>query len=58
MSVHGKLEDIIRGELDDCERAIRNGDMDRARHELDDAISKLNDLVSNVKRLERAAKAG
>lgn len=56
MSVHGKLDAIIRGELDDCERAIKNEDLHRAKRELNDAVSKLNSLMSDIKRLERAAK--
>jgi len=57
MSVHGKLEAIIRGELDDCERALKRSDPQRALRELDDAVTKLNGLLSDVKKLERNAKS-
>jgi len=39
---------IIRRELDDCERAIKNGDEDRALRELDDAIRKLKRLANSA----------
>jgi hypothetical protein len=55
MSVHGDLDDAIR-RLDDCERAIKKGDMTRALREIRDAIRKLKDLDSPIKRLEREAK--
>jgi hypothetical protein len=55
MSVHGKLEAIIRGELDDCERALKQENIQLAKRELDDAISKLRHLVSDIKRLEKLA---
>lgn len=53
MGIRSKLEDVLRNELDDCERALRNGDMEKARRELDDAVSKLKDLLSPIGRLER-----
>lgn len=57
MSTHSKLEDILRNELDDCERAIKKGDMTKAARELDDGVRKLKDLVSDIKKLERAARS-
>ena len=41
MTIHGDLQDVIRGELDDVERAIKRGDATRALRELDDAVTKL-----------------
>jgi predicted translin family RNA/ssDNA-binding protein len=46
--VRETLRRILRNELDDCERAIRNEDMDRAQRELDDAITKLKRLMNNL----------
>ncbi len=56
MSVHDDLERIIRNELDDCERALKNGDVDRGLRELDDAVRKLKDIERRVRQLERDAK--
>ncbi|MBY3306168.1 hypothetical protein HFO04_25860 [Rhizobium laguerreae] len=42
------LRRVLRNELDDCERAIRNEDLDKARRELDDAISKLKRLMNSI----------
>jgi hypothetical protein len=39
-----QIRRILRNELDDCERALRNEDYDRAKRELDDAITKLKRL--------------
>ena len=35
-----EIRRIVRGELDDCERALNSEDIARAKSELDDAISK------------------
>lgn len=37
---------LRRNEIDDCERAIRNEDIDRARRELDDADTKLKRIIA------------
>jgi hypothetical protein len=37
--------------LDDAERHLRNGDPDRAKREVQDAISALRGLPSKIKRL-------
>jgi hypothetical protein len=42
--------------LGDCKKAIANGEREKASSEMEDAISKLTGLVSDVKRLEREAK--
>ena len=42
------LRRVLNGELDDCERALRNGDPERAKRELDDAISKLTRLMRSL----------
>ena len=39
---------IIRRELDDCERAIDNGDLDIAKSELDDAVRKLKRIANDL----------
>lgn len=39
---------IIRGGLDDCERALNAEDIDRAKRELDDAVTKLKRLARNI----------
>jgi hypothetical protein len=44
--VKTELQRVLRNELDDCERALRNDDVDRARRELDDAITKIKRLAS------------
>jgi hypothetical protein len=56
MSVHGEIERALR-ELDDCERAIKATDSGRALRELSSAMSKIKDIESKVKRLEREAKS-
>jgi hypothetical protein len=43
-----EINRILRGELDDCERALNSEDIDRAKRELDDAITKLKRLVSRI----------
>lgn len=53
MTVRGDIEDVIRRELDDCERALRRGDTKAALSELDDAVRKLKDIASKVGRLEQ-----
>jgi len=44
--IAAQLRRIIKGELDDCERALRADDTARARRELDDAVTKLKRLAS------------
>ena len=41
-----ELNRLRRNEIDDCERAMRSEDMDRARRELDDADTKLKRIIS------------
>ncbi|MBB4262671.1 hypothetical protein [Bradyrhizobium sp. CIR3A] len=43
-----EIRRILRRELDDCERALKNDDVDRAKRELDDAISKLKRLANSL----------
>lgn len=43
-----ELNRVIRNELDDCERAIKNEDLDRARRELDDAVRKIKRLMNSL----------
>jgi hypothetical protein len=56
MTIHGDLEDVIRGELDDVERALKRGDAAKALRELDDAVRKLKDIANKVSRLEAEAR--
>ena len=42
------IKRIIRGELDDCERALKSGDTDKALRELDDAVTKLRRLANSL----------
>jgi hypothetical protein len=56
MTIRGDIDDIIGRELDDCERALKRGDADKAMRELRDAVSKLKDIESKVNRLEIAAR--
>jgi hypothetical protein len=39
---------VLRGDLDDCENALNSKDIDRAKNELDSAITKLKRLASSV----------
>jgi hypothetical protein len=45
------LQSLVRGEVDDCERAIRNGDLDRARREITDVEDKLKRAISALNRI-------
>ncbi|MGO7541857.1 hypothetical protein ACC680_25095 [Rhizobium ruizarguesonis] len=42
------LRQVLRRELDDCESALRDKDVDRAASELDDAIRKLKRLMNSI----------
>jgi hypothetical protein len=42
------IKTIIRGELDDCERALKSGDTRKALRELDGAVTKLRRLANNL----------
>ncbi|GGD42554.1 hypothetical protein [Aureimonas glaciei] len=42
------IQRIIRNELDDCERAIKNDDPQKALSELDDAVRKLKRVVASL----------
>jgi hypothetical protein len=55
MTVHGDLEGVITGELDDVERALKKGDVDKAKRDLAHAISKLRDIARTVNKLEVGA---
>jgi|HubBroStandDraft_6_1064221.scaffolds.fasta_scaffold7487860_1 hypothetical protein len=46
--VAAEIGRVIRNELDDCERAIKNNDEKRALDELDDAIRKLKRIASQL----------
>ena len=43
-----EIKRIIRGELDDCERALNAEDINRAKRELDDAVTKLKRLARSI----------
>jgi thioredoxin-like negative regulator of GroEL len=43
-----KIRRVLRSELDDCERALKNGDVQKAQSELEDAISKLKRLLREI----------
>jgi hypothetical protein len=43
-----EIRRVIRGELDDCERAINAGEYDKAKSELDDAVRKLKRIANNL----------
>lgn len=40
------LQRLLRNEVDDCARAIRNDDVNRARREIDDVESKLKRAIA------------
>jgi hypothetical protein len=42
------LRRVIRGELDDVERALHRGDVQRALSELDDAITKIKRIAARA----------
>jgi hypothetical protein len=46
-----EIRRVIKNELDDADRHLRNGDPDRARRELDDGMTKLKRLADAVARL-------
>jgi hypothetical protein len=46
--IAAELRRIIRGELDDCERALKADDATRALRELDDAVTKLRRLAARL----------
>lgn len=54
MSVHGEMEQLVLG-LANCSRALTNGEHAIADHGIRDVATKLKSLVSDVKRLEKAA---
>jgi len=54
MTIHGDLQDVIRGELDDVERAIKRGDATRALRELDDAVTELRAIARKLEKMMRA----
>ncbi|MCW5692933.1 MAG: hypothetical protein KIT48_11270 [Pseudolabrys sp.] len=56
MTIRNDLEAVIRGELDDCERALKREDPEKALRELRDAIDKLTEIARKVGHLERAAR--
>jgi len=43
-----QIRRVLSGELDDCERALRAGDTERALRELDDAMTKLRRLANQL----------
>lgn len=40
---------VIRGELDDCQRAIKHGNVPKALNELEDAIRKLREIAAELR---------
>jgi hypothetical protein len=51
-SLATEIEDVIRRELDDVERAIRADRKSTALSELDDAVSKLKRIAARVRHLK------
>ncbi|WP_161497237.1 hypothetical protein [Bradyrhizobium nitroreducens] len=43
-----EIRQLLRNELDDCDRAIRNENLSRARNELDDAMRKLKRIADTL----------
>jgi hypothetical protein len=50
-SIAEEIRRVIRQELDDCERALKNNDIRTALSELDDAVRKLRRLADQVHQL-------
>jgi hypothetical protein len=46
-----QIRRVIRGELDDCERAIKSEDLQLALNELDDAVRKLKRIANDAESL-------
>jgi hypothetical protein len=46
--IAAQIRRVINGELDDCDRALKNGDTASALRELDDAMTKLRRLASQL----------
>lgn len=46
--VAAEIRRVIRNELDDCERAIKNKDERRALDELDDGVRKLKRIAAQL----------
>ena len=46
-----ELESLLRNEVDDCERAIRNEDLDRARREIGDVEDKMKRIIYKLRQL-------
>jgi hypothetical protein len=46
--IAAEIRRVIRNELDDCERAIKNNDEKRALDELDDAVRKLKRIAGQL----------
>jgi hypothetical protein len=57
MSIHGDLQSIIEDELVHCERALKNGNIEKALLELDHAVRKLKEIGSKVGALEKGRHA-
>ena len=43
-----EIRRVIRNELDDAERALKNDDPDKAARELDDAVTKLKRIANGL----------
>lgn len=43
-----EIRRVLRRELDDCERAIRDEDPERALSELDDAVRRLKRIANSL----------
>jgi hypothetical protein len=46
--VRATLRRIIRNELGDCDKALNDNDVDKAKRKLDEAITKLKRLANNL----------
>jgi len=49
---------IVRGDLADCDRALRNRNVDRARRELSDATTKFDRLMKAISQPAQASDGG
>jgi len=51
--IRAELQWVLRHELDDCERALEDRDIEKAMDELDDAIRKIRRVVAHLNELPR-----
>lgn len=46
------IRNLLRGAVDDAQRAVRNGDLTKAKRELEEVESKLKRILNDVHRIE------